>query len=246
MDFTELTNQIDDAINNQSSEKQKALEIIDKQFQAIIEWVTKFLNLTSDAREFGKTLKKPMDKFSFYGDEATIATSICNTEYKDARYIPAQLSTCNIKALRTMDKWETKFRFDIGSGEAYALDISDEFVSNIKTSKKRCNYPSVLNETFEVYRPSDTEKANFMWTLINKVTPEELAKVYTEQTITIANRFIDKIEISNSALAATIAKATEELKAYYEKYETSVTENDDGSVEIKLNGKTYIGTVKEA
>lgn len=33
MDFTELTNQIEDAINNQSSEKQKALETLDKQLQ---------------------------------------------------------------------------------------------------------------------------------------------------------------------------------------------------------------------
>ena len=246
MDFTELTNQIEDAINNQSSEKQKALETLDKQLQVIVDWTHRFLGLTKDTREFGKTLQNPMRKFSFCSRETEERTNLCSGVcWYDTIY--RQEGTCYISAVRTVSQWDTKFRFYVSDcGSSFELDSSNDFIDRIKKTQSEEVYPEVLTNRFRYNDYTSKDKANFLWTLVNNVSPEEVADVYTTQTITIANRFIESIRSSNSALADAIEKAAEELKAYYEKNTTSVTENEDGSVEIQINGKTYIGTVKEA
>lgn len=245
MDFTELTNQIDDAINNQSSEKQKALETLDKQLQVIVDWTHKFVELTKDTREFGKTLQKPMGKLGFNSSENKESTNLRSGVYwYDTKY--RQECSCCISAERTVNPWDTKFRFYVNDcGSFFELDVSNDFIDRIKKIQSEQNYPEVLTSRFRNSDYTSKEKANFLWTLVNNISPEEVADVYTTQTITIAKRFIESIRSSNSALADAIEKAAEELKAYYEKNTTSVTENEDGSVEIQINGKTYIGTVKE-
>jgi hypothetical protein len=246
MDFTELTNQIDDAINNQSSEKQKALETLDKQLQVIVDWTHKFVELTKDTREFGKTLQKPMGKFPLDATDSRETTNLrSGVCWYDA--YRRQEGTCFISAERSVTHYDTKFRFFVNNcGSPFELDISEDFINRIKEGQSAQNYPEVLTNRFCYREPTSKHKANFLWTLVNNISPEEVADVYTTQTITIAKRFIESIRNSNSALADAIEKAAEELKAYYEKNTTSVTENEDGSVEIQINGKTYIGTVKEA
>jgi len=246
MDFTELTNQIDDAINNQSTEKQKALETLDKQLQVIVDWTRRFLDLTKDSREFGKTLQKPMEKFYLETSESRVTINLrSGVRWYDNKY--RQTGTCYISAERSVTRYDTDFKFFVDDrSDSFNLDSSPDFINRVKEEQSSENYPEVLNNHFRYCDYTSKEKANFFWTLVNIITPEEVAEVYTKQTITIAENFIESIRNSNSALADTIEKATEELKAYYEKNTTSVTENEDGSVEIKLNGKTYIGTVKEA
>ena len=192
MDFTELTNQIDDAINNQSSEKQKALETLDKQLQVIVDWTNRFVGLTKDTREFGKTLQKPMSKFSFNSISGTKETTNLRSGvyWYDTKY--RQEGTCYISAERTVNQWDTKFRFFVDDrGNPFELDISNDFIDRIKKTQSEKVYPEVLTSRFRCSDYTSKEQANFLWTLVNNISPEEVADVYTTQTITIAKRFIE-------------------------------------------------------
>lgn len=53
-------------------------------------------------------------------------------------------------------------------------------------------------------------------------------------------RFVAEIEPKNEELKKQVEKLTEALSSTH-----CVEEHEDGSIEIQLNGKTYVGTVKE-
>lgn len=52
---------------------------------------------------------------------------------------------------------------------------------------------------------------------------------------------INQYETENPALAETLQNLTEKIKS-----SSFVEQKEDGSIEITINGKTYVGTVKEA
>ena len=54
-------------------------------------------------------------------------------------------------------------------------------------------------------------------------------------------RFLEEIDQCNESLKASVEALKNELNG-----SSAIEEKEDGSVEIKINGKTYIGTVKEA
>ena len=62
-----------------------------------------------------------------------------------------------------------------------------------------------------------------------------------DEFIKVLSSFSEQLKTENESLSESIRKLSEKLN------ETStVTENEDGSVEIHIGGKTYVGTTKEA
>lgn len=243
MDFTELTEQIDDAVTYHAVEKDEAIGTLKEQVQAIKNWFSKFNELTEDSRRFGLTVTPTMKTFNYDYDSSGVTTKVADLTFLDSRCSSLPQKSCPIYFIRKVNKHGTSYWFDL-MGREYDKDseffnIVDSFVED----EEKQNYPRLLcNEIGDGYRYSDL---NFFWNLINIATPEQIAEMYTQSTLNIVQDFINRIKEKNINLANVIEDAKEKLRQYNDKNKTVVTENSDGSVEIKLNGKTYIGTVKE-
>ncbi len=244
MDFTELTEQIDDAVTHHAVKKDEAIGTLKEQVQAIKNWFSKFDGLIEDTRQFGLTVKPTMTTFDYDYDSSKETTKVADLTFIDLGYRTPQQNSCPIYVIIKVDKYGTDQCFKFGcredSKKSQFFDIVDSFIAD----EEKQNYPRLLcNEIGNGYRYSDL---NFFWNLINIATPEQIAEMYTQSTLNIVQDFINRIKAKNVNLANVIEDAKEKLRQYNNKNKTVVTENSDGSVEIQINGKTYIGTVKEA
>ncbi len=260
MNFTELNEQINHAVSTQSTKKIEACATLEKQIGTIKEWFDRFTELTNDAREFGKSLKDVMHKFHFgrMTSVSELSRRIKLISFHDTSYYIENdrnnnpVHTGCLTLYRNIYEYGSSWFFRLvsintNSGTEPLFEVlSETDYERILKNAQNSNYPALISDKFGSHSNDDSWKiANFWWTVINNVTPEELAEVYNELTVEIIENFIESIETKNDNLAEVIEKANEELKAYNEKHKTVVTENEDGSVEIKINGKIYVGTVKE-
>ena len=70
---------------------------------------------------------------------------------------------------------------------------------------------------------------------------QRISELMQDEFIKVLSSFSEQLKTENESLSESIRKLSEKLN------ETStVTENEDGSVEIHIGGKTYVGTTKEA
>lgn len=78
------------------------------------------------------------------------------------------------------------------------------------------------------------------WLLTEEKAQEFVEKIQ-EKYVDILEAWADCLEASNKSLAETVKRLSDMLKT-----SSTVEKHDDGTVEIHLGGRTYIGTVIEA
>jgi len=251
MDFSKLNKAIEDNLSTQAEQKEQVLEIVKKQCKELEDWANRFRELTQDARQFGLVLRNAKSTAGL--DKALIVNSdvgfisIRDNYYMNASYEPKEIK---VSFKRRINDYETSWSFILEDETlpirpvecSFATDLND--TKNLIYDTSRCEFPTPLSDLTTLRDINTRNRITLDLLIIRSISPEKAADEYIQSTVDIAYSIINTLKAKNEELAKLIEKANRELEMQ-EKKSPSVKELEDGTVEIRLGGKTYSATLKE-